>query len=1191
MKRAAKGTLPVGGHQSLGAHVSKPSGSTKQAPRDFLRAVSTLACAGCLFATDAKAIDVANQTDWNTAVAAVAAAGANSTVDINITSGFTLASSLAQIQASNANVTVNITGNSQTIDGASSFQGIQVNGANAPTVHISNLSVANTAAIGGNGQNGQNGYFSGGLSYGSGGGGGGGLGAGGGLLVGSGANVTLASVTFTGNAATGGTGGNGGSAQNAAADPVNGGNGGAGGAANNGGASGGGGAGGTGGHAGTQGTTGTAGASLGDGGGGGGGSGTTNSSTYTVNNGGGSGNSNGGAGGSGGDGATNASGSGGPGPGSDGGAGGNGGSANGGAIYVATGGTLTILDTPISGAAVTGGAAGTAGTGIGPSAINGFSAAAGSAQGAAIYLSGVRANIGVSTGTVTYANTIGGSGLTTGGVNTAINKTGDGTLVLSAANTFTGNVNIAAGTLSIAATASLGNVANDVVMSNGTTLAVTGTTTLANGRAFSIAGTSTIDVATGTTTTLQGVIANGASAGSLVKSGDGTLLLSATNTYTGSTTVNAGTLRVGSANAIPSGTELTIGATGSFDMNGFAGVFGSLAGAGTVTNGGASAAALTTGGNDADSTYSGSIQNGAGAVSLTKTGTGKLTLSGANTYSGATTISGGTLAVNGSIASPVTVIAGGTLGGNGIINNSVSIQPSGAFAPGNSIGTTTVNGSLTFAAGSVYRVEADAAGNSDRINVTGAPGSATINGGTVAVQAGAGSYQASTRYTILNATGGVTGAFSTVSSNLAFLTPSLSYDANNVFLTLRRNDIGFAGVARTQNQAAAAAALQNSVGGATGDMATVLTALTGLSEGQARSVFDAVGGASIVALRRAGAAFANGFGGQLSRRLGLGAAGDAALQVAAFNSPIQLAANNWFSDAPPIYAQAQSSALVGTDRSQRCGRGFWIQGYGDAQDTDGDGNAAGNRLRGSGISAGIDADIGEGLVLGAAVSSGTSRVSFDGLADSGHTRGNALGVYGSYATGPWSFKGVAGLSSNENHSDRKVTVGALARNASADFDSRNLSLYAEAAYDIKQAGYVLQPLAALAYVGTRTNGFTESGAGALNLQVAGQDTHSTRSLLGARTNYALDNVKLQVSALWAHEFGNVNAPMTANFSGAPAAGTFQVNGVGLRRDSLVLGLDASGEIRKGVNLFVSAQAEGNSRQIGIALFGGMRKSF
>ena len=237
------------------------------------------------------------------------------------------------------------------------------------------------------------------------------------------------------------------------------------------------------------------------------------------------------------------------------------------------------------------------------------------------------------------------------------------------------------------------------------------------------------------------------------------------------------------------------------------------------------------------------------------------------------------------------------------------------------------------------------------------------------------------------------------------------------------------------------------------------------------------------------------------------------------------------------------------------------------------------------------AHFGENLVLGVAVSSGTSRVSFDDSADSGHSHSNALGVYGSYVTGPWSFKGVTGLSLNDNRLDRNVTVGTLTRTASADFDSRNVSLYAETAYDIKRAGYVLQPIAAISYVGTRTDGFTESGAGALNLQVAGQNVESTRSLFGAGANYDFNNFKLQARALWAHEFGNVNAPITASFSGAPAAGAFQVSGVELRRDSLVLGLDASGEIGKGVNLFVSAQGEGNSRQLGLALFGGVSKRF
>jgi autotransporter-associated beta strand protein len=553
---------------------------TLPSPRTLRSLAMIGAGAASLFTTQAWAIDVANQADWNAAVAAVAAAGAGSTVSINITAGFTLSSSLAQIQTGNANVVVNITGNGQTIDGAAAFQGIQVAGANGPTVNISSLAITNTAAVGGAGQIGQNGYYSSGLSYGSGGGGGGGLGAGGGLFVGGGANVTLSSVTFTGNSALGGAGGAGGSAQNVASSGT-GGNGGQGGLLNSSGVTGGGGAGGSGGNTGTQGTSGSAGPTLGAGGGGGGGSGTTSSTSYTINNAGGSGNGAAGSGGSGGDGVTNNGGS--QGPGADGGFGGAGGGASGGAIYVATGGALTILDTPISGGAVTGGAGGHSGVGQGPSAFNGSAGAAGVAAGSGIFLSGVQANIGVSAGTMTYADTIGGAGLASGGTTTALNKTGVGALVLSGANTFTGDVDIAAGTLSVASAANLGNDSNTVVISNGATFAASATATFKTTLGFKIAGLSTFDIASGTTSTLQGVVSDGAAPGSLVKTDAGTLILSGTDTYTGSTTVNGGTLRAGTANAFGASAAFTVASAATLDLNTFNTTFGSLTGGGTVS--------------------------------------------------------------------------------------------------------------------------------------------------------------------------------------------------------------------------------------------------------------------------------------------------------------------------------------------------------------------------------------------------------------------------------------------------------------------------------------------------------------------------------------------------------------------------------------------------------------------------------
>ncbi len=239
---------------------------------------------------------------------------------------------------------------------------------------------------------------------------------------------------------------------------------------------------------------------------------------------------------------------------------------------------------------------------------------------------------------------------------------------------------------------------------------------------------------------------------------------------------------------------------------------GSLAGAGSYYLG---ANQLTVGGNDLSTVVSGVISDcgatgtectssGATGGSLVKVGTGTLTLTGANTYTGATTVDGGTLVVNGSITSDVTVNAGGTLGGSGTVGD-VAIMSGGIIAPGNSPGTLHVS-NVSFDPGSIYRAQVEAGGAHDLIS---ASGSATINGGTVQVLAYSGNYKPQTKYTILTASGGRTGTFSNVTSNLVFLDPSLSYDANNVYLLLTRNSTLFRSLARTPNQKAVAGALDH----------------------------------------------------------------------------------------------------------------------------------------------------------------------------------------------------------------------------------------------------------------------------------------------------------------------------------------------------------------------------------------------
>jgi uncharacterized protein with beta-barrel porin domain len=1020
-------------------------------PRRSLRvlALSTVSIAS-LFATQAMAIDVASQTDWNTAVAAVAAAGAGSTVAINFTSGFTLTSSLAQLQASNANVTVNITGNSNAINGQSAFQGIQVNGANAPTVNISSLAITNTAAVGGTGAGGQAGFFSPTLSYGSGGGGGGGLGAGGGLFVGSGANVTLAAVTFTNSSANGGSGGNGGSAQNTASS-VTGGNGGNGGALNAGGAIGGGAAGGLGGNTGTSGTGGTAATTAGAGGGGGGGSGTLNSTAYTANNAGGNGNAGGGNGRPGGDGVTNNQGS--QGPGADGGSGGNGGNGQGGAIYVATGGNLTILDTPISGSAVNGGNGGSPGVGQGPSSVNGNPGATGTGAGAGIFLNGVMVNIGVTGGAIAYADSIAGTGLLNGGITTAINKTGVGMLVLNTTNTFVGNINVGGGALVVASTANLGNANNGVNLSDGTIFAVTATATFASGHKFSVGGASGFDIAAGTTSTIQGAISDGATAGTLVKTDTGTLLLSGANTYTGGTTVSNGTLRLGAANALPSAGLVTVASGATLNLNAFDHTFSGLMGAGTVTG------------------------------------------------------------ANSTIATTFTP-------GNG--------------TPGSSM---TIVGNLAFQSGAQYAVQVNPA-TASFATVTGA---ANLTNATVGATFSNGTF-ISKQYTILTATGGVSGTFAAAVSNTNLPTgfsDSLSYDGNDAFLTLTMNMVPLPTGAFNVNQQNVVNALNNSFS-LVGSVPVVfgsLTAagLTQISGETATASEQTTFNAMTQFLGLLTDPFIGGRGDPVSAGSGATGYAEESLAYARKRNP---------NDAlGAIYTKAPPAAIFSPSWS------VWGAGFGGSETTSGNTALGSNNTTSSiyGSAVGADYRFSPFTIAGFSMAGGGTNFSVNN-GGSGRSDLFQAGAFVRHAVGPAYITGALAYGWQDITTNRTVTA-AGADHLRAEFDANAYSGRIEGGYRYASPwmGVGITPYAAAQFTTFDLPAYTESAVSGTNLfalNFGSQSVTDSRTELGFRSDksYALTNAVLTLRSrfAWAYDY-NPERSVGATFQTLPGA-SFVVNG-------------------------------------------------
>ncbi|OAI01770.1 hypothetical protein A1353_00690 [Methylomonas methanica] len=368
-----------------------------------------------------------------------------------------------------------------------------------------------------------------------------------------------------------------------------------------------------------------------------------------------------------------------------------------------------------------------------------------------------------------------------------LTKTGSGTLMLTGNNTYTGSTTVAAGTLT----------ANRV----GGALADTTAVSVASGATFtawtdetigSVAGAGNVSLNSGTLTVggnatsaeVSGVVSGN---GNLNKTGSGTFALSGSNTYTGSTTVSAGTLEAknaaalgttGGGTTVSSGAALavqggiTLAETLTLSGSGISstGALVNISGINTLSGGitlGADSAIGTTAGT---LTLSGAVSGG---FALSKFGSGTLTMSATSNYTGLTSVSAGTLLVIGSLGatSGLSVSSGATLGGTGSIfaassTNNLTINDGATLAPGvagtnNGIGRLTVNGNLRVSGA----MEAEVAGaggvggtDFDQVTVNGV---VSLNGGSLSVARASGYTTISgTTYRLIDndSTDAVTGA-------------------------------------------------------------------------------------------------------------------------------------------------------------------------------------------------------------------------------------------------------------------------------------------------------------------------------------------------------------------------------------------------------------------------------------------------
>lgn len=364
-------------------------------------------------------------------------------------------------------------------------------------------------------------------------------------------------------------------------------------------------------------------------------------------------------------------------------------------------------------------------------------------------------------GTNTFSGVFSNSG--SGGLTFAANASTTGRFdITNTANTFTGNINVNGGEVRFTADGSLGDAANDIIIDGGRFATASATTyALGGGRDVFVgdgAGTA-ISVTTSGTLTIDSAIANKTSeTGSWSKQGAGILELGGTSTYTGSTAVQQGTLRLTTGNnRLPTGTLVSLGQAsstnlGTLDLNGrnqqLTGLV-STTGTNATTNNNtvtsATAATLTLDGSGSHSFGDGTNANSGvitGSISLVKNGAGTQTLGDINTYTGTTTVNNGILALSGTgtLGSGNITLGGGTLSiagiststysigigqsllGSGDINSTdKTLEILGTLAPGSSPGTIDLTGNLALGSGStsIFEITGLTPGDFDQVNVSG----------------------------------------------------------------------------------------------------------------------------------------------------------------------------------------------------------------------------------------------------------------------------------------------------------------------------------------------------------------------------------------------------------------------------------------------------------------------------------------
>ncbi|WP_198033039.1 autotransporter domain-containing protein [Methylosinus sp. PW1] len=459
----------------------------------------------------------------------------------------------------------------------------------------------------------------------------------------------------------------------------------------------------------------------------------------------------------------------------------------------------------------------------------------------------------------------------------------------------------------------------------------------------------------------------------------------------------------------------------------------------------------------------------------------------------------------------------------------------GFFHPGHSPGVITIDGNYNQLAGGVL-VLSVGPNDYSRLVVSGA---ANFQGGSIVLE----SYQGArptlgTRYSFIQATGGVTGQVDSIVSPFQGVVFSPTFGADGLTAQLLHAPNYFLGSAITRNQQSVARALDALAQGApTGAAALLANSLTYASQDQIARSFDQLSGEAYASVK--GVLLDDS---RYARAAALDRLRGAFGGVAAPNMPL-------LARSPEKTAALATEALpIDLDKLV-----FWGQGF------DAHGSSNGSRAGAAGVShsatgffLGFDAPAFHNWRIGAYGGYDHANLSVSARSSSGKSDAFHAGLFAGGQWGAFGLRLGASYSGHDIDIRRSISFAGLSDQPWRRFGAGLYQLFGEAAYGVDAGFLALEPFAGLALTRLHTNGFREFG-GVAALATRGGDTDIAFTTLGLRFSKSLSLFEAPLaiggSAAWRHAMGAVTPLSFASLAGG---GDFSVAGAPIDRDAFLV---------------------------------------